>query len=595
MRRRTLFWHLFPACLALSLAALFACGAVASWHCRRAALSAAAAGLETEARRLESLLAGRLAPEHAAVVDSLCKALGRGAPARLTVILPDGGVLGDSEEDPRVMVGHGDRPEIGAALAGRVGVATRASPSQSRNLLYVAVPSRDRSGSGRVAGAVRAALPLTAVDAPVRAFARRVAPLWFLFAALAALTAAWLARGLARPLAALREGVDRLAAGDPGARAVRAGPDEIADLAGALNGMAAALHDRLTTTGRQRGEREAVLASMMEGVLAVDEQERVIELNLAAARLLRVEITRALGRPLAEVARNADLRRFVGGVLAARAPQEGEFRLDDPARTGGERVMQAHGTVLCDEAGRGIGALVVLNDVTRLRRLETVRREFVANVSHELKTPITAIKGFVETLLEGGAQDRGETQRYLEIVARQADRLNAIIEDLLTLSRLEQEEAEARVELADTVVRGPLQAALQACEPLARERRIPVTLDCASDLMARLNAALFEQAVINLVDNALKYSEAGRPVLVSAARSAAGLEIRVKDGGCGIAREHLPRLFERFYRVDRGRSRQQGGTGLGLAIVKHIVRVHGGTVGVESASGEGSLFTIVIP
>ena len=595
MRRRSLFWHFFPACLALSLAALLACGALASWHYRRAALAGAAAGLETEARRLEALLAGRLAPGHAAVVDSLCKAVGRGEPARLTVILPDGAVLGDSEEDPRVMARHGDRPEIIAALAGRVGVAVRASPSQSRNLLYVAVPARGGAGSGPVAGAVRAALPLTAVDAPVRAFARRVAPLWLLVAALAALTAAWLARGLAGPLAALGAEVDRLAAGDAGARAARAGPDEIADLAGAVNGLAAALDARLSTDGRQRGEREAVLASMMEGVLAVDGQERVIELNLAAARLLRVESSRALGRPLAEVARDADLRRFVGGVLAARASREGEFRLDDPARTGGERIMQAHGTVLRDGTGRGIGALVVLNDVTRLRRLEAVRREFVANVSHELKTPITAIKGFVETLLEGDGKDRDESRRFLEVVARQADRLNAIIEDLLTLSRLEQEEADARVELAETAVREPLLAALQACEPLAVERGIPVALDCAPGLTARLNAALLEQAVINLVDNALKYSEAGRPVLVSAARSAAGLEIRVRDGGCGIAREHLPRLFERFYRVDRGRSRRQGGTGLGLAIVKHIVKVHGGTVAVESAPGEGSTFTVVIP
>ncbi len=595
MRRRNLFWHLFPACLALSLAALLACGAVASWHYRRAALAAATSGLETEARRLESRLAGRLAPEQAAFVDSLCKALGRGVPLRLTVILPDGVVLGDSEEDPRVMAGHGDRPEIRAALAGRVGVASRASPSQSRNLLYVAVPSRDRPVSDGVAGAVRAALPLTAVDAPVRAFARRIALLWLLVAALAALTAAWLARGLARPLAVLRQGVERLAEGQPGARTARAGPDEIADLATALNRMAAALDARLDTAGRQHSEREAVLASMMEGVLAVDEQERVIELNQAAARLLRVEIPRTLGRPLGEVTRNADLRRFVSGVLTARSPQEGEFRLDDPARAGSERVMQAHGTVLRDETGRGIGALVVFNDVTRLRRLEIVRREFVANVSHELKTPITAIKGFLETLLEGGAKDRGETLRFLEVVARQADRLNAIIEDLLTLSRLEQEEAGAQVELAVTAVQGSLQTALQACEPLARERGIPLTLDCAPDLVVRLNGALLEQAVINLVNNALKYSEAGHPVAVSAARSDAGLEIRVADGGCGIAREHLPRLFERFYRVDRGRSRRQGGTGLGLAIVKHIVKVHGGTVGVESAPGEGSTFTIVIP
>ncbi len=374
-----------------------------------------------------------------------------------------------------------------------------------------------------------------------------------------------------------------------------AGPDECAHVADALNRMAAALDARLRAMAREGREQQAVLYSMLEGVLAVDEEERVLKLNEAAARLLRVDAARAEGRPLQEVARNADLHRFVARVLASRTPQEGEFVLRDDVRESGERVIQAQGTVLRDEAGHAIGGLVVLNDVTRLRRLETVRREFVANVSHELRTPITAIKGFVETMVEAGAADPGENLRYLGIVQRQADRLDAIIEDLLTLSRLEQDEAGEAVVLSEEPLRRTLLAAAQAVEPFAAERGVPVEVACPDDLRARLTAPLLEQAVVNLVHNAVKYSEPGRPVVVSAVAAGGGAEIRVRDEGCGIAPEHLPRLFERFYRVDKGRSRRQGGTGLGLSIVKHIVRAHGGSVAVASEPGRGSAFTIALP
>jgi two-component system phosphate regulon sensor histidine kinase PhoR len=237
----------------------------------------------------------------------------------------------------------------------------------------------------------------------------------------------------------------------------------------------------------------------------------------------------------------------------------------------------------------------VLDDVTRLRRLENLRRDFVANVSHELKTPITSIKGFIETLQDGALNNEGDARRFLEIMARQADRLNAIIEDLLHLSRVEEEAAQQDIELKEQPLRESLQAALHGCQHKAGARQIPLKLKCETGLCARINAPLLEQAVVNLLDNAIKYSAPGSPVEVEAGQEKDGIAIRVRDGGCGIAAEHLPRLFERFYRVDKARSRQMGGTGLGLAIVKHIAQAHGGRVAVTSRPGEGSVFSLHLP
>jgi two-component system phosphate regulon sensor histidine kinase PhoR len=238
---------------------------------------------------------------------------------------------------------------------------------------------------------------------------------------------------------------------------------------------------------------------------------------------------------------------------------------------------------------------VVLNDITRLQRLETIRRDFVANVSHELKTPITAIKGSVETLLSGVMSEAESATRFLEIIARQADRLNAIIEDLLALSRIEQEEERIGIQLTSVAVRDVLQSAALSCQLKARDKQVTLSIDGPDDLHFPVNAPLLEQALINLIDNAIKYSPDGGEVQLTARADATGLTITVRDFGCGIAREHLPRLFERFYRVDKARSRKQGGTGLGLAIVKHIIQAHGGQVQVDSTPGEGSLFTLRLP
>ncbi len=332
---------------------------------------------------------------------------------------------------------------------------------------------------------------------------------------------------------------------------------------------------------------------MVEGVLAIDADEHVINLNHAAAQLLGLERETALGRSLQEVVRNPALQRLMADVLGNQESASDEIELALPE--GEKRILHAQGSVLHDAHDKPIGALVVLHDVTRIRRLETVRRDFVANVSHELKTPVTSIKGFVETLLDGAMNQPGDAERFLRIIASQADRLGAIIEDLLTLSRVEQEEKQIEILLEPGEIRGVLQSAIELCQVKAEEKKVLILLACEDGLWVRMNSVLLEQAVVNLIDNAVKYSLPGHQVVVEAVQTALEVVIRVQDHGCGIPREHLPRIFERFYRVDKARSRALGGTGLGLAIVKHIVQAHGGRTSVKSTVGQGSTFLIHLP
>ena len=291
--------------------------------------------------------------------------------------------------------------------------------------------------------------------------------------------------------------------------------------------------------------------------------------------------------------RNTDLQAFARRALDSPTPVFEEIVFYDGKK---ERFLQAQGAVLRSEAqGEGIGALVVLHDVTQLRRLENVRREFVSNVSHELRTPITSITGFVETLLAGAKDEPEDRDRFLDIIKRHVERLNNIIEDLLALSRIEQSEERGTIERENIALREVLERALQNCQGEAEAREIRLDLQCDPELRANISPSLMEQAVVNLIDNAVKYSGSGGLVHVEAEVRGGEVAIRVRDQGCGIAPEHLDRVFERFYRVDKARSRKLGGTGLGLAIVKHLVQLHGGRVGVESEVGKGSVFSICLP
>ena len=402
----------------------------------------------------------------------------------------------------------------------------------------------------------------------------------------------YISRRISQPLSEMKDNAERFASGKLDSRIRVEGPDDVIRLAEALNQMAAQLDDRIHTVTAQRNEQEAILSSMTEGVIAVDSGQTVLSMNQAAAKLLDVPSGFASGQPVAMVMRNKQLQEFVSKALASAETVEQDIVFH---RGESEQVLKVIGTALKDFNQMPIGAVIVLNDVTRLKRLENMRRDFVANVSHELKTPITSIKGFVETLLGGALDSPEDSKRFLEIVAGQSDRLNAIIEDLLVLSRLEQDAETVEIVIEESGLKPVLEMAIQACAPKASRKKIHVDLNCPENLHSRINSQLLEQAMINLIDNAIKYSLPSTQVRVDVSLDNGEITLAVTDEGRGIEREHFPRLFERFYRVDSDRSREMGGTGLGLAIVKHIAQVHGGSVSVDSSVGKGSTFRIHLP
>jgi two-component system phosphate regulon sensor histidine kinase PhoR len=330
---------------------------------------------------------------------------------------------------------------------------------------------------------------------------------------------------------------------------------------------------------------------MLEAVIAVDREERLISLNPAAAKWFETEPEKVQGRSIPEAIRNLAMQQFIVRALRSRAPMEDDIVVYQ----NGERTLNIRSAPLLDAAQEPIGTLIVFNDVTQLRRLENMRRDFVANVSHEIKTPLTAIKGFVETLNQGVAENPAEAKRFLGIVAKHVDRLTSVVEDLLMLSRIEDQGERHELKQERTRLREIFQNAVQVCRPGADEKRIRIELAGDENLTAVVDPVLIEQAVVNLLDNAIKYSDAETSVRLAAQQTAEEIRISVQDHGIGIERKHLPRLFERFYRVDKARSRAMGGTGLGLAIVKHISQAHGGRVDVASALNEGSTFTIHLP
>jgi two-component system phosphate regulon sensor histidine kinase PhoR len=588
MRNTRLLWQIFPAYVVIIMAALIG----VTWHFSGAIekfyFEQTGVDLETRAVLVSSQAGPLLAVGEQVKLDAMCKDLGGRTATRFTVILPGGEVIGDSLEQPARMENHAGREEVAGALAGSPARATRFSRTLQKRMMYVAVPV---TAGEQVVGVVRAARGVTAIDATLASVYGKVTFAGGVALVAAALLSFFVSRHISRPLEEMRRGAERFAEGRFDPKLAVSGTLEIGALGRAMNLMASQLDDRIKTIMRQRNEQEAMLASMIEGVLALDMDERILHLNRAAADLLQVGPEQAQGAPLQEVARKADLQRFVARTLASPSPLEGEIVLHGDK----ERFLQAHGTVLRDARQKEIGVLIVLHDVTRLRRLENVRRDFVANVSHELKTPITAIKGSVETLLDGAMVEQGAVTRFLQIIAKQADRLNAIIDDLLSLARIEQGAETNGMPLLMENLEPTLRSAMQSCEIAATEKSIRLVLACAEGARAKINAPLLEQAMVNLIDNAVKYSEAQSEIVIMAEGRPDEVLIRVRDHGCGIAREHLPRLFERFYRVDKARSRRQGGTGLGLAIVKHIVQAHGGRITVESVPGEGSEFTIHLP
>jgi two-component system phosphate regulon sensor histidine kinase PhoR len=525
-------------------------------------------------------------------LQQFCTLRSTAARSRITLIDNTGRVLGDSDADPQYMENHASHPEVGKALAGHPTFDVRYSITLHREMMYFALPIRK---GAEIAGVLRTALPLTTFQQAVHSLLWEIALGAIIVSLLATVLTILLSERVSRPIREMARGAERYGAGDFSQKLHPSDTAELALLSVTLNRMATDLDSKIREITAQRNEQHAILASMTQGVICVDMEERILFVNRTAQELFGIDQDQARGRLLQASVRSTEIQRFIQHILSTgETPDMREFTLP----TYRNLVLQIGGSPLFDSTGERMGALVVLNDVTRLRELEVLRKQFVANVSHEIRTPVTAIKGYVETLRDGALEDSEHARAFLERIAHNTDRLDKIISDLLSLSKIEQDAERGQIKLVPGNLHDIVQSAILTVSEKAKARGIhivfPQSESVSPDFVSMVNATLLEQAVVNLLDNAIKYSEAGQQVEVEIMAKENSAEIRVRDHGCGISAEHFPRLFERFYRVDKGRSRELGGTGLGLAIVKHIVQAHNGQVSVESQPEVGSVFTISI-
>jgi two-component system phosphate regulon sensor histidine kinase PhoR len=588
MFKKRLLWQLYPSFLLIIIISVVGVAWYASQSLRNFHLNQVAEDLKSRAHLIENQISTNLTNRNFKEIDVFCKQIVAASSTRITVILPNGEVIADSDEIPSRMKNHADRPEFQAALEQGSGNSLRFSETLGKRMMYLAIPIKQ---DDKVLAIVRTSVPVTAIDEALKSIYTKLFWAGLIIAVCAAAISLAISKKISRPVEQMTEVAKHFASGELYLRLSIPNATELAELAKALNEMARQLNARIDTITKERSQIQAILSSMIEGVLAVDSAGHIVSINKAAADLLSIDATRLNGLSVEEVVRNPQLQQYIKNTLEAREPTETDvFVLNDDGR-----FLQLYGSCLTDNKGNRGGAVLVLHDITRTRQLEEVRRDFVANVSHELKTPVTSIKGFVETLLDGAVNEPEQAQRFLKIIARHSDRLNAIIEDLLSLSRLEEDSEKRRLSFEKTSIRPTLVSAIELSKVKAEEKHVTVELLCDKKITAKINSALIEQAVLNLIDNAIKYSEQGCQVLVEAQQTEKEIEIAVQDSGCGIETKHLERIFERFYVVDKGRSRKLGGTGLGLAIVKHIAHVHSGYVTVESKPGSGSVFTIYLP
>ena len=587
MKARRLVWQLYPTYILLSLFVLFGLGWYISTALRNFHYEQSAADLKARAQLVREQFQNEFDKSEDDIFREQIKRLGQSSGTRITIILKDGVVIADSDEDVSKMENHSRRPEIVAALTGDYGQSIRFSRTLGQTLMYVAIPFFQNA---QALGTVRTAVSISDIDETLGTIRQRLFIAGFIIVLLAAPVSWWLSRRLSRPLELMTSAAQRFSHGELEKPLSVTGSLETQRLANAMNRMALDLADLIHREVEQRGEIEAILGCMVEGIIAVDNEERVIRMNSATAQLFGISANFEPGRPIHELIRNSELQRFIRRSMNLQEPLEDELTLLDTEK----RYLHVQAAPLTGKLDERIGVLIVLHDLTRMRQLESVRRDFVANVSHELKTPITAIRGAVETLLD--EDDIDETsQRFLDIVFKQSERLNALVEDLLDLSRIEQGVTEGGWDLQPELVKPLLESARNACESMITQQEISLEIKCPESTKVGMNQTLLEQAIINLLSNAVKYSPAGSRVIMEVTEDVNQVLIQVKDSGCGIAEEHLPRLFERFYRIDLARSRALGGTGLGLAIVKHITLAHQGNVFVDSTVGKGSTFTIALP
>ncbi|MGH9436595.1 MAG: ATP-binding protein [Terriglobia bacterium] len=580
-RGGSLFRELFLSALLLLAFAL----GVLDFYLTRYTVSRETSNVERRLISEAHLVAYDLADAPMAELNRLVHKAGDRAQARITVITHAGVVLADSQHDPETMENHATRPEVRQALQGRIGASVRHSATLDRDLCYVALPL---TYQGRPGFVLRLAVPLVEVSNAVSAVRIRIVAASIAAAALALLLAYFFSLRISRRIGRIKVFAERLLTSTEPAALIPESADELGALSRALNHVGQQLRGSIDELRIESSRRNAILASMVDGVLAVGPDMRILFCNDSFAQAIGADPASMKRTPLLTILRDSALLSALEGVLATGESVTRRIQLT----AAGDRVFAVHAAPLVGTEGRG--AVAVLHEITEIERLERVRQDFVANVSHELRTPLAAILGYAETLLHGAMEDPETSRKFLETIRAHAIRLNNISADLLILSDLDS--GLSRSAPSTFSVKEAIASAVRAVEPEAQLRNVVLICGDSEDVEIHGYRLRLEQVIVNLLDNAIKFNRAGGEARIEAVPASDGLvKITVADTGCGIPSQDLSRIFERFYRVDRARSRQVGGTGLGLAIVKHAVGLMNGRIEVNSELGSGSTFTLLIP
>lgn len=577
------FRRLFLPYLLLICASIVAVGFFGAMRLRATYMNGRRQELGAELLLCADLIRDDLRPGRFEQLQRRITTIGQEIACRITVVAGDGTVLADNWADPAKMENHGKRPEIITALREGEAYSERASDTIHQDMLYLA---RRLTGPGDMVYYLRLALKLKDMDGELRLLYAGLGGVAVVAMLLAGGIGYHFARRQAAPVLELKSVADALSRGELERRSGLTAGGELGALGAALNGMADAIQSLLAQATKDKAELLTILSSMNEGVIATDASQRILLVNDAAAQLLGFDAHGVRGKPLWQVVRADRLIKAAGEVLAT-----GERKTFDPGRIAARHLEVCLSTYPANAKAQGL--IVVVHDTTQSVRYQEMRKEFVANVSHELRTPLTVIKGFVETLRDGALQDPVKGPQYLATIERHTNQLTNLVSDLLELSKLESHAELPRrvsVDLAAVIAR-----TVDSFMPAAQKKRQAISQNLGFLPAVAGNPDYLERAVANLLENAIKYTPEGGKITITARSRDDSAIVEVTDNGIGIPLEDQPRIFERFYRVDRSRSREMGGTGLGLAIVKHIVQVHGGTVEVESVPGAGSTFRFKLP